>query len=246
MKIYKGDALEQLKKIETESIDCIVTSPPYWQLRDYGVEGQLGLEKSLDEFLEKLTNIFQEAYRVLKETGTLFVNLGDTYSNSAAIPVCGRKGFFKGEEYEAFKRAEYLTEGVYDNKKQLSKFYIDKEGLLLYVVGKDGNIVTLYDIDFGMSRIRNKNILVEILGEILEKEKEQQEFERKKNEELKELERRRKTIEMEKEELREKLGLLESDQGLINKQIENTRNQGKVLDMHIKNTYRKIIKSIEF
>ena len=147
---------------------------------------------------------------------------------------------------EAFKRAEYLTEGVYDNKKQLSKFYIDKESLLLYVVGKDGNMVTLYDIDFGMSRVRNKNILVEILGEILEKEKEQQEFEQKKDEELKELERKRKTIEMEKDELREKLGLLESDQGLINKQIENTRNKGKVLDMHIKNTYRKIIKSIEF
>ena len=147
---------------------------------------------------------------------------------------------------EAFKKAEYLTEGVYDNKKQLSKFYIDKEGLLLYVVGKDGNMVTLYDVDFGMSRVRNKNILVEILGEILEKEKEQQEFEQKKDEELKELERKRKTIEMEKDELREKLGLLESDQGLINKQIENTRNKGKVLDMHIKNTYRKIIKSIEF
>ena len=147
---------------------------------------------------------------------------------------------------EAFKRAEYLTEGVYDNKKQLSKFYIDKEGLLLYVVGKDGNMVTLYDIDFGMSRVRNKNILVEILGEISEKEKEQQEFEQKKDEELKELGRKRQTIEMEKDELREKLGSLESDQGLINKQIENTRNKGKVLDMHIKNTYRKIIKSIEF
>ena len=147
---------------------------------------------------------------------------------------------------EAFKRAEYLTEGVYDNKKQLSKFYIDKESLLLYVVGKDGNMVTLYDVDFGMSKMRNKNILVEILGEISEKEKEQQEFEQKKDEELKELGRKRQTIEMEKDELREKLGSLESDQGLINKQIENTRNKGKVLDMHIKNTYRKIIKSIEF
>ena len=58
----------------------------------------------------------------------------------------------------------------------------------------------------------------------------------KKDKELKELERKRKTIEMEKDELREKLGLLESDQGLINKQIENTRNKGKVLDMHIKST----------
>ena len=106
MKIYKGDALDQLKKMETESIDCIVTSPPYWQLRDYGVEGQLGLEESLDEFLEKLTNIFEEAYRVLKETGTLFVNLGDTYSNSHGKLVGNteRKGFGIHNGYESIYR----------------------------------------------------------------------------------------------------------------------------------------------
>ena len=106
MKILKGDALEKLKKIGTESIDCIVTSPPYWQLRDYGVEGQLGLEKSLDEFLEKLTNIFQEAYRVLKNTGTLFVILGDTYSNSHGKLVGNteRKGFGIHNGYETIYR----------------------------------------------------------------------------------------------------------------------------------------------
>ena len=87
MKILKGDALEKLKELESESIDCIVTSPPYWQLRDYEVEGQLGLEKTLDEYMEKLLKIFDEAYRVLKETGTCFINIGDSYSSNASIPV---------------------------------------------------------------------------------------------------------------------------------------------------------------
>lgn len=106
MKILKGDALEQLKKIETESIDCIVTSPPYWQLRDYGVEGQLGLEESLDEFLEKLTNIFQEAFRVLKPEGTVFINLGDTYSNAHGklIGNTERKGFGFHPGYDSIYR----------------------------------------------------------------------------------------------------------------------------------------------
>ena len=148
---------------------------------------------------------------------------------------------------EAFKRAEYLTEGIYDGKKkEYSKFYIDKENMLLYVVSMEDNLVTLYYIEFVTNKRGNKTILKEFLGEILEKEKEQQEFESKKEEELKELGRKKETLEMEKTELREKLNLLESEQGLLNKQIETTRNRGQVLDTHIKNMYRKIIKSIEF
>ncbi len=148
---------------------------------------------------------------------------------------------------EAFKKAEYLTEGIYDDrKKEYSKFYIDKEAMLLYVVSTEDNLVTLYYIEFVTNKAGNKNILQEFLTEILEKEKEQEEFESKKAEELKELGRRKETLEMQKKELREKLNLLESEQGLLNKQIETTRNRGQVLGMHIKNMYRKIIKSIEF
>ncbi len=148
---------------------------------------------------------------------------------------------------EAFKKAEYLTEGIYDDrKKEYSKFYIDKEAMLLYVVSTEDNLVTLYYIEFVTNKAGNKNILQEFLTEILEKEKEQEEFESKKAEELKELGRRKETLEMQKKELREKLNLLESEQGLLNKQIETTRNRGQVLDRHIKNMYRKIIKSIEF
>ena len=148
---------------------------------------------------------------------------------------------------EAFKRAEYLTEGIYDDKKrQLAVFHIDKEELLLYIVSKEGNLITLYDVDFGASKIRNRKILKEFLDEISEQEKDRIEFESKRAEELKELGRKKETLEMEKAELREKLNLVESEQGLLNKQIETTRNRGQVLDRHIKNMYRKIIKSIEF
>ena len=148
---------------------------------------------------------------------------------------------------EVFKRAEYLTEGIYDDKKrQLAVFHIDKEELLLYIVSKEGNLITLYDVDFGASKNRNRKILKEFLDEISEQEKERIEFESKKSEELKELARKKETLEMEKGELREKLNLVESEQGLLNKQIETTRNRGQVLDRHIKNMYRKIIKSIEF
>ena len=79
-KIICGDALETLKKFPDESIDCVVTSPPYFNLRDYGVEGQIGLEKTYQEFIEKLINIFDEVKRVLKKEGTCFVNLSDTFA----------------------------------------------------------------------------------------------------------------------------------------------------------------------
>ena len=75
-----GDCLEGLKKLPDNSIDMVITSPPYWALRDYGVEGQLGLEPTFEEYIDKLCTIFDEVKRVLKKEGTCWVNLGDTYS----------------------------------------------------------------------------------------------------------------------------------------------------------------------
>ena len=78
--ILVGDVLEKFKEIPDESIDCIITSPPYWGLRNYGIEGQMGLEKDFNEYLDKLDLIMDECWRVLKPTGTCWINLGDTYS----------------------------------------------------------------------------------------------------------------------------------------------------------------------
>lgn len=81
-KIHKVNALEGLKQLDDNSIDCVMTSPPYWALRDYGIKGQLGLESTFDEYIDKLCNIFDEVKRVMKKEGTCWVNLGDTYGGS--------------------------------------------------------------------------------------------------------------------------------------------------------------------
>lgn len=95
IKIMHGNALNILKQMHGESIDCLVTSPPYWRLRDYNDSEQIGLEETPEEFINDLCNIFDEVYRVMKKTGTLFVNLGDSYSGSNSISTVGRKGFYK-------------------------------------------------------------------------------------------------------------------------------------------------------
>ena len=77
--IYQGDALTKLKEFPNNSINCVMTSPPYWALRDYSVEGQLGLEPTFEKYIKKLCNIFDEVKRVLRDDGTCWVNLGDTY-----------------------------------------------------------------------------------------------------------------------------------------------------------------------
>lgn len=81
-KIYQGDSLEVLKTFEDNSIDCCVTSPPYYALRDYGVDGQIGLEDSPEEYIERLTEVFMEVNRVLKPNGTLWLNIGDSYNGN--------------------------------------------------------------------------------------------------------------------------------------------------------------------
>lgn len=79
-KIYNEPCLDTLKKMQDKSIDCVITSPPYWQLRDYGYEGQWGLEPTFQEYLEHLWQMMDEIYRVLKDEGTCWINLGDSFS----------------------------------------------------------------------------------------------------------------------------------------------------------------------
>lgn len=80
--IIEGDALKVLKKLPDESIDCVITSPPYWQLRDYGFKEQWGLEKTYMQYLENMFLLMDEIYRVLRDDGTVWVNLGDSFFGS--------------------------------------------------------------------------------------------------------------------------------------------------------------------
>ncbi len=82
-KIYHEPCLDTLKRMPDNFIDCVITSPPYWQLRDYGYPEQWGLEPTFQEYLDHLWQLMDEIYRVLKNNGTVWVNLGDTYARGS-------------------------------------------------------------------------------------------------------------------------------------------------------------------
>ena len=89
-RIICADAIEGLKTLDSESVDMCVTSPPYYGLRDYGVDGQLGIETSPDEYIANLTTVFDEVYRVLKPQGTLWLNIADSYAGSGKGPMSAK------------------------------------------------------------------------------------------------------------------------------------------------------------
>ncbi len=80
--IITGDALSVIQQLPPESINCCVTSPPYFGLRDYGIAGQMGLEQTPEEYVTKLVEVFREVRRTLKKNGTVWLNLGDSYAGS--------------------------------------------------------------------------------------------------------------------------------------------------------------------
>lgn len=89
-KIFQGDVLKSLKRIDDGSVQTCVTSPPYFKLRDYGVAGQIGLEASPEEYVATLVAVFREVRRVLRDDGTLWLNLGDSYATRTASGHTGK------------------------------------------------------------------------------------------------------------------------------------------------------------
>lgn len=78
--VLVGDAVDRLRELPAASVDCVVTSPPYYALRNYGVDGQLGVERHIDDWADRIVAVCDELHRVLKPQGTLWLNLGDSYS----------------------------------------------------------------------------------------------------------------------------------------------------------------------
>jgi DNA modification methylase len=145
-KIYNGNALDVLKTFPDESVDMVITSPPYWALRDYGAEGQLGLESTFQEYINKLCDIFDEVKRVLKKSGSCWVNLGDAYSGSGkgvggiksksllqipsrfAIEMCNRGWILRNEII--WHKPNAMPSSVND------RFTVDYEKLFFFVKSK--------------------------------------------------------------------------------------------------------------
>lgn len=84
--LYEGDAAQILAAMKPNSVDCVVTSPPYYGQRDYGVEGQIGLESDPQQYIDKLVHVFNLVQKVLKPSGSLWINIGDTYWSGKGTP----------------------------------------------------------------------------------------------------------------------------------------------------------------
>ena len=132
-KIYCGDAQAVLRNFPDNSIDCVVTSPPYYGLRDYGVAGQIGLENSPEEYVGRLMDVSRQVFRVLKPDGTFWLNIGDSYAGS------GRgKGDVnrKGIQPEASYTGDFIN--PYRLKGYKSKDLIGIPWMLAFALRADG------------------------------------------------------------------------------------------------------------
>lgn len=112
-KIITGDSFSELQKLDYNSIQCVVTSPPYFGLRDYGVDGQIGLEPTVQEYVANLVAVFREVRRVLRDDGVAWLNLGDSYYNY-------RPGNYSDNRSHSFgkERDESRKRGMPDNPSQ--------------------------------------------------------------------------------------------------------------------------------
>lgn len=100
-----------MRTLQDQSVNCCVTSPPYYGLRDYGHNGQIGLEETPDAFVQKLVEVFREVKRVLRDDGTLWVNLGDSYSGSGKGPA-GNLGNKHNERHLEHKTGGIVSDGT--------------------------------------------------------------------------------------------------------------------------------------
>lgn len=110
VRLSVGDALAVLQAMDANSVDCVVTSPPYWGLRDYGVDGQIGMESTLSEHLNTMAAVFEAVKRVLKPGGTCWVNYGDCYASSVnGTSAADTKA--KGSDDRTFRDKPFSTVG---------------------------------------------------------------------------------------------------------------------------------------
>mgnify|MGYP000692378991 CR=1 FL=1 len=120
IRIINADVFEGLAQLEDESVHCVVTSPPYWGLRCYGVDGQLGLEPTLGEHIETMVRVFGEVKRVLRKDGTLWLNYGDCYATSAnGRSAAATKEL--GNDDRTFRDKPFSTVGPINKGKRIER-----------------------------------------------------------------------------------------------------------------------------
>jgi DNA modification methylase len=108
--IYHGDCIDVMRTLPSESVHCCVTSPPYWGLRDYVVSGQIGLEPTVEAFVAKMVDVFEEVRRLLRPDGTCWVNLGDSYAQQGGPGFQGKNGQRSDRRFTATRESVGMRE----------------------------------------------------------------------------------------------------------------------------------------
>src|SRR3990167_2284284 len=152
--IICGDALEELKKMPDDCIDMCITSPPYYSLRNYLVDGQLGLEKAFGEYQEKLLAIIAEIKRVLKPTGQFWLNMGDIYGTGSGTGsrVGTKQATNKGSNY-------YDDEGKPPPGEQKCLLMMP-ERIALKMIDNEGD--DIYELRNDLTEEERKKVLTEL------------------------------------------------------------------------------------
>lgn len=119
--ILEGDAHEVLKTLPSESIDCIITSPPYYKLRDYKNEKQIGQEKTEEEYIDKLVEVFDECKRILKKEGSCWVVLADSYNDNKSLSLIPERFAIKMIEDDSSDDYELNNDAPNWVKKELER-----------------------------------------------------------------------------------------------------------------------------
>jgi DNA modification methylase len=133
--VIEGDAAEQLAKLDAGSVQTCITSPPYWGLRDYGDTGQLGLEPTPEQYIANLVAVFREVRRVLRDDGTVWLNLGDSYFGTGRGPsdLAEDRGFHTGVTRDGFP-----LKGVYRHDSLKSKDLVGIPWMVAFALRADG------------------------------------------------------------------------------------------------------------
>ncbi len=131
-RIIQGDCIDGLRTLPEASVHCCVTSPPYWGLRDYGHDGQIGLESTPEAYVARMVEVFREVRRVLRDDGTLWVNLGDSYFGTGRGPT-HPTGFHGGDNGTSFP-----TKGVYSHSTLKGKDLVGIPWRVAFALQADG------------------------------------------------------------------------------------------------------------
>ena len=155
--LLQGDCIQVLQTLPAASVHCVVTSPPYFGLRDYGHEGQIGLEPTVSEYVAKLVNVFREVWRVLRDDGTVFLNLGDSYFGS------NQTGGTNSKEGSAKRMGRMFTRpsgvrhaAAYDTSGKAPEGYRVSDCLC-------GNLCDVCRVVYRSHKFRNDSLLVAML-----------------------------------------------------------------------------------